>query len=130
MPMRPFRCERAQMTEVIYFFLYGVYMIFCYLSITVTRVVLTTSGELVKCTYFGKKTRLLDSCQWLRNDLHDQYIEKRKRRTKALMSMSTWTYICQHCENCWFTLWIFSLTGFFLKLSIEYKYLKFSERIL
>lgn len=55
MPMRPFRCERAQMTEVIYFFLYGVYMIFCYLSITVTRVVLTTSGELVKCTYFGKK---------------------------------------------------------------------------
>lgn len=61
--MRPFRCERAQMTEVIYFFLYEVYMIFCHLSITVTIVFLTTSGELVKCTYmyFGKKTRLLDS---------------------------------------------------------------------
>lgn len=130
MPMRPFRCERAQMTEVIYFF--SLWSIYDFLLPINHRYEsgFNNFGWTGQVYLFRQKTRLLDSCQWLRNDLHDQYIEKRKRRTKALMSMSTWTYICQHCENCWFTLWIFSLTGFFFKLSIEYKYLKFLERIL
>lgn len=95
MPMRPFRCERAQMTEVIYFFLYGVYMIFCYLSITVTRVVLTTSGELVKCTYFGKKldySTLVSDCVMIY--MTNTY-KKEKDEPKLLCP-----YICQHCENC------------------------------
>lgn len=76
---------------------------------------------------YRQKTRLLDSDSDCVMIYMTNTYKKRRRHQISLISMSTWIYICQHCENCGFTLRIFSFNIFFLTF---WKYLKFAERII
>lgn len=62
---------------------------------------------------YRQKTRLLDSDSDCVMIYMTNTYKKRRRHQISLISMSTWIYICQHCENCGFTLRIFSFTIFF-----------------